>query len=177
MSRSTYRIIENSRPYFLTCTIVNWLPLFSNPEIADIVLGSLRFLQSSERLTLYAYVLMEHHLHLIASAGDLSKEIHDFKSFTAHNIVEYLEANSSGYLLGQLRANKAAHKVDRTYQVWQEGSHLQLIKDAAMMRQKLQYIHHNPVKRGYIDEPEHWQYSSARNYEGKKGVLDICNDW
>ena len=32
------------------------------------------------------------------------------------------------------------------------------------MRQKLDYIHHNPVKRGYVDQPEHWRYSSARNY-------------
>jgi putative transposase len=151
--------------------------LFTNPEIADILFGSLRFLQQNGRLILYAYVLMEHHLHLIVSAEDLSKEIHDFKSFTAHKIVDYLETNGSEYLLEQLRSGKAAHKVDRIYQLWQEGSHPQLIKDPAMMRQKLQYIHYNPVKRGYIDVPEHWRYSSARNYIAEKGLLDVCTEW
>jgi hypothetical protein len=32
-----------------------------------------------------------------------------------------------------------------------------------MMLQKLEYIHLNPVKRGYVDETVHWRYSSARN--------------
>jgi len=43
----------------------------------------------------------------------------------------------------------------------------------AVMRQKLDYIHHNPVKRGYVDLAEHWRYSSARNYAGVEGLIDI----
>jgi hypothetical protein len=39
-----------------------------------------------------------------------------------------------------------------------------------MMLQKLEYMHVNPVKRGYVDDPLHWRYSSARNYAG-------CKDW
>jgi putative transposase len=176
VSRSTYKIIENSRPYFLTCTTVNWFPLFSDPDIADVVFTSLRFLLQHQRLTLYACVLMEHHLHLIASAEDLSKEIHDFKSFTAHKIIESLEIKKSKYLLDQLHSGKALHKKNRVYQVLQEGSHPQMINDVSMMRQKLQYIHYNPVRRGYIDEPRDWRYSSARDYEGKKGLLDVCTE-
>jgi putative transposase len=151
--------------------------MFANPEIANILFDSLRFLQQNGRLKLYAYVLMEDHFHFIASAENLSKEIHDFKSFTAHKIIEYLKEKNVQYLLEQLQSGKAAHKVDRNYQVWQEGSHPQIIKDAAMMRQKLQYIHYNPVKRGYIDEPEHWRYSSARNYGGKRGLLEVSIEW
>ena len=41
------------------------------------------------------------------------------------------------------------------------------------MRQKLDYIHRNPVKRGYVDLAEHWRYSSARNYAGVEGLIDI----
>ncbi len=33
-----------------------------------------------------------------------------------------------------------------------------------MYAQKAEYIHYNPVRRGYVDQPEHWNYSSARNY-------------
>ena len=177
MSRSSYKIVEEGRVYFLTCTIVDWIPLFSNPDVAAIVLDSIRFLQNNDRLILYGYVLMEHHLHLLASASDLSKEMHDFKSYTGHTIIEYLKQQNMMSLLQQLESSKLAHKKDRTYQVWQEGSHPEMIKDEAMMRQKLDYIHYNPVKKGYVDEPAHWRYSSARNYEGKKGLLEVCIEW
>jgi len=43
-----------------------------------------------------------------------------------------------------------------------------------MMRQKIVYIHYNSVKRGYVDQAEHWRYSSARNYAGKEGLLEVC---
>jgi hypothetical protein len=46
-----------------------------------------------------------------------------------------------------------------------------------MMRQKIDYIHYNPVKRGFVDEPEHWRYSSARNYAGLPGLIDVATDW
>jgi len=42
-----------------------------------------------------------------------------------------------------------------------------------VMRQKLNYIHQNPVKRGYVDQEEHWRYSSARNYLGQAGLIEI----
>lgn len=45
------------------------------------------------------------------------------------------------------------------------------------MRQKLEYIHNNPVKRGYVDHPEHWRWSSARNYAGLEGVIEVDTDW
>jgi hypothetical protein len=45
------------------------------------------------------------------------------------------------------------------------------------MRQKLDYIHHNPVKRGYVDLPEHWRYSSARNYLGQPGLIEVTRAW
>ncbi len=46
-----------------------------------------------------------------------------------------------------------------------------------MMRQKLDYIHYNPVRRGYVDDPVHWRYSSARNYAGLPGLLPVMMDW
>ena len=42
-----------------------------------------------------------------------------------------------------------------------------------MLKQKLDYIHQNPVVAGFVEEPEHWIYSSARDYEGEKGLIDV----
>ena len=64
---------------------------------------------------------------------------------------------------------RKAHKLDREYQCWEEGSHPQLIQNAEMLRQKLDYSHFNPVKRGYVDKPEHWRYSSARTLRAWRG--------
>ncbi|MFP5271684.1 REP-associated tyrosine transposase [Coleofasciculus sp. G1-WW12-02] len=172
MGRSRYRVIAK-QPHFLTCTSVNWIPLFSKPELAQIVLDSLRFLQSQQRIALHGYVLMENHLHLLASADNLSKEIRTFKSFTARTIIDWLIEHQSHFLLTQLKSAKLAHKHDQNYQVWQEGFHPQMIVNEQMLKQKLEYIHHNPVKRGYIDDPAHWRYSSYRNYIGQPGLLSV----
>jgi putative transposase len=172
MGRSRYQFIENY-PHFLTCTVVNWLPIFSQPKFAQIILNSLDFLCSNQRLALHAYVIMENHLHLIASAENLSKEIAAFKSFTARSIIDNLKADRAEYLLTQLKFHKQLHKTTQDYQLWQEGSHPQAIVSENMFVQKLEYIHNNPVKRGYVDEPAHWRYSSCRNYMGMEGILEI----
>lgn len=96
---------------------------------------------------------MENHIHLIASAANLSKEIGSFKSFTARAIIDLLKEKQSSYDLGQLKFYKLQYKIDQEYQVWQEGFHPQAILSEEMFRQKLDYIHNNPVKRGYIDDP------------------------
>jgi len=46
-----------------------------------------------------------------------------------------------------------------------------------MIEQKIAYIHDNPVKRGYVDDPRHWRYSSARNYAGESGLIEVAVDW
>ena len=176
MARSRYRIVNDRHPYFLTCTIVEWLPLFLNSDVVQIILDSLQFLQKENRLLIYSYVIMENHLHLIASSPDLSKEIGDFKSFTARRIVDNYKAHQPQNLK-KLAIAKKPFKNDRDYQFWQEGVHAQQIQTEEMMRQKIEYIHYNPVRRGYVDEPEHWRYSSARNYAGKNGLIDVCTDW
>lgn len=172
MGRSRYHVIGN-QPHFITCTVVNWTPIFSKVELAQIILNSLSFLQHQQRLTLYGYVIMENHIHLIASAANLSKEIGNFKSFTARSIIDLLIENQSNYYLNQLKFYKLKHKTDQEYQVWQEGFHPQAILNEEIFRQKLDYIHNNPVKRGYVDDPAHWRYSSYRNYIEQLGLLQV----
>ncbi len=57
--------------------------------------------------------------------------------------------------------------------IWQEGIQPKLIQGEQMMRDRINYIHNNPVKRGYVDEAHHWRYSSARDYEDVSGLLEI----
>jgi hypothetical protein len=87
------------------------------------VLNSWRFLQQHNRLTLYGYVILENYLHLIASSPDLSKEIGDFKSFTAKEIIKLLKFRGAHTLLEQVKQYKLPTKTGQQYQLWQEGSH------------------------------------------------------
>jgi REP element-mobilizing transposase RayT len=177
MPRTRYRFSDGRQPHFVTCTIVAWLPIFTRPEAAQIVLDSWRFLQDQGRIVLLGYVILENHLHWIAAADDLSKEVGNFKSYTARRLIELLEAAHADTLLEQLAYFKLRHKLDQEYQLWQEGSHPQEIANEESMRQKLEYIHNNPVQRGYVDDPLHWRYSSARNYARRPGLIDVCTEW
>ena len=163
----------------LTCTIVGWLPVFTRQESVQIVLDSWQFLHDHDRMSIMGYVILENHLHVVAIADDLSKEIGDFKSFTARKIIDLLKALATCRepILKQLKTEKAKHKTDREYQLWQEGSHPEEIQNEEMLRQKLEYTHNNPLKRGYVDKPEHWRFSSARNYVGMPGLVTVLTDW
>lgn len=173
MGRSRYVITQPDKPHFLTCTVMEWLPVFTRPETAHILLDCWRYQRQNQGLKLYGYVILENHIHFIAQAGQLNRCLSSFKSFTARKIIDHLDAKRADRLLTRLRFTKRAHKDDREYQFWQEGSHAELMFNEAIMREKLDYIHANPVKRGYVDRPEHWRYSSARNYAGEAGLIEI----
>jgi len=177
MPRSRYRVLSNPCPHFMTATVNHWLPLFTRPETVDIVLDSWRFLQQESGFQLYGYVILENHLHLIAASAYLSHDMQRFKSYTAKQIIAHLEQRGATKLLEMLAFFKRAHKQDTDYQVWEEGNHPQIIESETVMRQKLDYIHQNPVKRGYVDQPEHWRYSSARNYAGQAGLIEVVRAW
>lgn len=163
MGRSRYKITNQQAPHFVTFTILHWIPIFTNPDTVNIIFNSLKFLQK-EGLKINAFVILENHMHLILQSDDLSKDIQRFKSFTAREIIKLLQQKNIKTILEQLSFYKKAHKTNTQHQLWQESCHPELISTSAMMRQKIEYIHHNPVKRGYVDNPEHWRYSSYRNY-------------
>lgn len=126
MGRNRYQLLEK-QPHFITCTVANSTLLFGKVELAQIIINSLSFLQHQQRLTLYGYVIMENYIHLIASAANLSKEIGNFKSFTARSISDLLQEKQSSHLLNKLKFYKLKQKTDQEYQVWQEGFHSQVI--------------------------------------------------
>ncbi len=171
--RNRYKIIERKAPHFITCTVVGWVPVFTRQKYLDIITSSLAYCRQQKGLHLHAYVILDNHLHLVVSSDDLSEVIRDFKRHTAKEIVTAAQLDNKSLLLGQFAFLKERYKTESTYQIWQEGVHPQAITTEDMLRQKMDYIHYNPVKRGLVDRPEHWRYSSARNYLGLVGVLDV----
>ena len=95
---------------------------FHTPETVQILLDSWQFLQDHDRLTLLGYVVLENHVHFIASDEDLPREVGDFKSYTARRIIDYLSERRMRTLLDGLGHHEARHEGDRPFQLWQEGA-------------------------------------------------------
>ena len=177
MGRTRYKIYEPTHPHFVTCTVLHWIPIFTRQQSVQILIDCIKFLQDKNALKVYAYVILENHMHMVVSSNDLHKTMQSFKHFTAKQILNMLKKENVKTILDQLSFYKKANHKEKTYQVWEEGYQPKLIQNDDMMKIKIDYIHQNPVKRGYVDEAKHWRYSSARDYEGVDGLLKIEKLW
>ena len=177
MTAVRHQTHQPAHPCFLTCTVVGQTPLFSRPDTVQKVLDSLRALREAGRIEIYGYVILEDHVHLIASAAELTKVIDEFESSSSRQIMAVLETDKQQSMLRQLKGRGAEFDADGTCRLWQPRADPQVISGSEMMQQKLQFIHENPVKRGYVNDPSLWRYSSARNYAGQPGLLPVTTDW
>jgi hypothetical protein len=59
------------------------------------------------------------------------------------------------------------------FQFWQQHNHPIELNSNLLLQQKLNYVHLNPVEAGFVEHPEAYLYSSARDYAGDKGLLDL----
>ena len=66
--RDRYKILEENGIYFVTSTIIEWIPIFTQKVYFDIVIETLKFCKKNKGLQLYAYVIMDNHFHLIVSS-------------------------------------------------------------------------------------------------------------
>lgn len=166
--------------YFTTSTVVDWVDVFTRPAYRHIVLDSLRYCQINKGLVIHAWVLMSNHLHLIASTegndsiGDIMR---DFKKFTSKKILETIEQNIQEsrreWLLDRFRFAGMNNNRITNYHFWQDGNHVEEIYTVAFLQQKIDYIHHNPVRAEIVARPEDYLYSSASVYAGSSGLIDV----
>ena len=166
--------------YFLSMATVEWVDVFTRREYCQIVLDSLKFCIEQKGLVLHAWVIMPNHLHLIASAAEgklLSHILRDFKKFTAIKLLTAIQENPQesrkNWLQWIFESNGKRNPNNDHQQFWQQNSHPIELDSNFLMEQKLEYLHHNPVKAGFVEEPTHWRYSSACDYEGGKGLLPL----
>ncbi|MBL7927883.1 MAG: transposase [Bacteroidia bacterium] len=173
-----YKFRDLSGIYFVTPTITGWIDLFSKKQYAEIVLDSLKYCQIQKGLVIHAWVIMSNHLHLIISSNliPLNDIMRDFKKFTSKEIVQQLiHGNDSRkeWILKHFIASASEIKRNKFYKVWQDGNHPVQLDTNNMLDTRLEYLHNNPVKQGWVAKPEDYVYSSAIDYSGGKGLLAI----
>ncbi|NOZ75666.1 MAG: hypothetical protein GXO90_09920, partial [FCB group bacterium] len=160
-------------PYFVTCTVVEWMTLLTPIAVKEIVLQSLQFLQDEQAISLYCYVILHNHLHLILQSDQIIKNMIRFKSYTARQIIDYYRSRKQTDILDALQQAKSPSKQDSDHKFWQRGYSPKQIQTMEMFQQKMDYIHLNPVRKGYVNRPEDWLYSSARNFAGLAAKISI----
>ncbi len=171
--RNSYKFSEDANElYFVTFTIVEWIPVFFKTKYCDIFVSNLEFYRKEQGLKVHFLVIMPEHVHLILSSeSKLGRIIHNLKSYTAKELLQDLKHDKRRWILNLLKHYKKPHKTGSKYQVWQEGSHPEMIISNDMLNQKINYIHFNPVKAGFVISPEHWTYSSAGFYDGHDSIM------
>jgi len=149
-------------PEFITVTCLDWRNVLQEDRFKDIIVDSLSYLSKAGRISVYAFVIMDNHFHLLWQImGEHKKEDvqRDFLKFIGQQILKILR-NEKSPLLEELFVGSG----DRRYQVWQRNSLSIPIWTNDVMWQKIDYIHNNPVKGGLCDYPQNYHYSSASFY-------------
>ena len=117
LMRSRYTIIESEGIYFLTATIVSWLPVLIGDDACRLIRDSLSFCRKNKSLRLYAYVIMENHVHLVAEAPELSGCMQSFKQYTARGLITQAKTAGAAWQLHQYDYCKKAYKDRSRFQV------------------------------------------------------------
>ena len=121
---------------------------------------------------------MSNHIHLLIRSenGKLSDTIKEFKRFTAKKILEAVNTETESrreWMLNLFEFSAKQHKRNEKYQVWTHENHAKIVYSNQFMDSKIKYIHENPVREGIVEKEEDYLYSSARNYAGLEGVLEV----
>ncbi|GAA0891656.1 transposase [Fulvivirga kasyanovii] len=178
MSRK-YKFQDQSKLYFVSFATVYWIDLFVREDYNNILIESLKYCQKEKGLEIYAWCIMPSHVHLIIGTEDKPMQdiLRDFKSFTSRKLKKEIQNHPSESRREWIKwmMERAGNKNGNNngWQLWQQHNHPIELSDNKMMEQRLNYLHMNPVVAGFVSEPSYWKYSSALDYSGGKGLLNI----
>ncbi len=176
----TYVIKDQQAPYYLTFQVVAWVDVFTRRIYRDIIVNAFNYCTQNKSLEVHAWVIMSNHVHCILSSqnGTLSDTIRDFKRHTSKQILQEAQSERESrkeWMLFQFKYAAKQHVRNDQYQVWTHENHAVEISAfiKSMAQSKIDYIHNNPVRAGWVEAPEEYMYSSAKDYAEKKGLVQL----
>lgn len=167
------------KTYFLTSTVVDWIDVFTRKNHKNTIVESLQYCIKEKGLNVFAWCLMPSHLHIIANTRigfDLVDTIRDFKQYTSKKVLHQIKNEPESRREWLLERFREAGKLNRkitNYKFWKDGNHAIEVYSERVIWQKINYIHQNPVKELFVQKPEEYLFSSARNYIEKEGLIDV----
>ncbi|MFY9308067.1 MAG: transposase [Bacteroidia bacterium] len=173
-----YRINEG-KAHFVTLTVVDWVDVFTRKNHKMAIVESLKYCQQHKGLEIFAWCLMTNHLHMIIRAEDdykLSDILRDFKKYTSKEILRLIQEEPESrkkWLLDRFEFAGRFNPKIKNFKFWQDGNHPVELYSAEFTKQKLQYIHNNPVEEMFVENSHEYLFSSARNYADLDGLIDV----
>ncbi len=153
--------------FFVTTTVVKFVRVFDDPGCCDLLVRNIKHYQQRYKFVILGYVIMPSHFHWIVEVdpelGTISDVMRDIKKYSAWDILQRLDQQGRADLL-TIFEEEANQYPNQTRKLWMKRFDDEVIRNQEMFREKLRYIHENPVKAELIAKPEDYRYSSARNY-------------
>ncbi|MCF6171554.1 MAG: transposase [Bacteroidales bacterium] len=165
----------------MTFTVIDWVDVFTRKEYKLTLVDSMNYCVREKGLIVFAWVIMSNHVHVIWQAKEgfrLSAILRDFKKFTAKKILSEIETENESRKVWMLKkfefAGKRLKRITK-YKFWKDDNHAIFLDpfQPEMIDQKIDYIHNNPVAAMLVEEPQHYLFSSAKDYYGEKGLVEI----
>ena len=178
MSRN-YKFHNQENIYFISFVVVYWLDVFIRPIYKDILVDSINYCIKEKGLVVHAWIIMSSHVHMIIGTRDKNMQdiIRDLKKFTSKAIVKSIIDNPlesrKEWLVCMMEHAGKKNGNNIKYQFWQQHNKPIELNSNEMIQQKLEYLHNNPVKEGIVNEPYEYKYSSAVDYSGGKGMINV----
>ena len=177
---SKYKVGENAIPHFVTFSVVGWIDVFSREQYKELFLESLKYCQQKKGMVLHAWVIMTNHVHLIISSisNKLEHVVRDLKKFTSKQISKAIKENNAEsrkeWMLNIFSYTGKNNNNNKEFQFWKQDYHPIELDTPEKMKQRLDYLHENPVRGGLVWEPWHYKYSSAIDYyTNEHGLLKV----
>ena len=178
MSRK-YKFYNQEGLYFVSFATVYWIDVFVRDTYFQIVLDSLDFNRKEKGMEIYCWCIMPSHVHMIfrARQNNPAELLGRMKEYTSKRLQEAIsgsltESRREWMTWMFQRAGSQSSNVTNS-QLWQHNNKPIELWSPGVIDQKVDYIHNNPVEAGFVNEPADWRYSSAIDYAGGKGVLEI----
>lgn len=173
--------IEQHACYYLTFNVVEWIDIFTRPVFKQIIVESLNYFIEKKGLIVYGWCLMTNHLHLIAQSKEgtnLTLISNEFKKFTTKIILQDIDAESEvrrNWIMKKFKEAGGSFRLIDKFQVWQTQIHSVYIdlENTDMINEQLQFMHDKPIRDRIVTSAEDYLYSSARDYMGIKGLVNI----
>ncbi|MCP4539099.1 MAG: hypothetical protein GY832_18340 [Chloroflexi bacterium] len=166
--------------YYITTVVHNRIPVFTRPSFVVPLLDSLNFYRHKREFKLLGYVIMPDHIHLVIwpfGKSTVSEIMRDYKHFTSKRIIRQAQVENIEDWITAFR--KAGHETGRSEnKVWQDSYWDTNIYTERFLRQKLNYIHRNPMRANLVEQPQDYPYSSYRNYVlDEEWLIEIDREW
>lgn len=179
MSRKYKFTKDTENLFFTTMTVVYWIDLFIREEYNRVFIESVKFCQKEKGLIVYGWVIMPSHIHMIVGStgkpfSDIFRDLKRHTSQTLHkSILENVEESRKEWMIWMME--RSGKKNGNKFQLWHPENHPIILDTNDILDQKLNYIHNNPIKSGFVSEAHFWKYSSANDYiNNENGMIDIC---